>query len=237
MLLPPSSLETLLKSPFKSNAGTLSSGTDNATPAMWSSMNSLVPHFVPLVPVSQNSNSIPFHDPSQLYQPSPSLVMGTNSAYMFGSTSNAGGYMLSLSINSRGSAAIDPTGAPSSPRFLSEEMPFVDTDLATVDQEEFSKGMDVPRLDFMSSSVVAASSLAHKCATAGRLSLFSQDNSTSRISEKGPSDMNRAAGASEVDNDEVPDSNNDKIAELDHLAEFRDFGVLMNTNLEKLSLR
>jgi hypothetical protein len=234
MLLPPSSLETLLKSPFKSITGNIHSGTDNTNTAMWSSMNSLIPHFVPLVPGSQNS--IPCHDPSQIYQPSPSLVMGTNnSGYMFGSAPNAGGYMLSLSINSRGSAAVDLTGAPSSPRLYCEEMPFVDTDLATGDMDEFSKGMDVPKLDFLSSSVVAASSLAHKCATATRLSLFSQDNNTSSISEKGLIHEHQVVGTSELS--EVPASTNSNISELDHLAEFRDFGALMNTNLEKLCLK
>lgn len=236
MLLPPSSLETLLKSPFKSITGNVHSGTDNTNTAMWSSMNSLIPHFVPLVPGSQNSSSMPCHDPSQIYQPSPSLVMGTtNSACMFGAAPNAGGYMLSLSINSRGSAAVDLTGAPSSPRLYSEEMPFVDTDLATGYLDEFSKGMDVPKLDFLSSSVVAASSLAHKCATATRLSLFSQDNSASSISEKGLIHENQVAETSGLS--ELPASNNSNIAEIDHLAEFRDFGALMNTNLEKLCLK
>ncbi len=143
--------------------------------------------------------------------------------------------MLSLSINSRGSAAVDLTGAPSSPRLYSEEMPFVDTDLATGYLDEYSKGMDVAKLDFLSSSVVAASSLAHKCATATRLSLFSQDSSASSISDKGLIHENQVAGASALS--ELPASNNSNIAEIDHLAEFRDFGALMNTNLEKLCLK
>jgi hypothetical protein len=43
------------------------------------------------------------------------------------------------------------------------------------------------------------------------------------------------AGASALS--ELPASNNSNIAEIDHLAEFRDFGALMNTNLEKLCLK
>jgi hypothetical protein len=114
-------------------------------------------------------------------------------------------------------------------------MPFVDTDLATGYLDEYSKGMDVAKLDFLSSSVVAASSLAHKCATATRLSLFSQDSSASSISDKGLIHENQVAGASALS--ELPASNNSNIAEIDHLAEFRDFGALMNTNLEKLCLK
>jgi len=247
MLLPPSSLETLLKSPFKNVAET-GTGADNARATMWSSMNALIPPFVPLVPGSQNSNHLlPHNDPSQFYQTATSFVMDSaNSALMFGSTSGGGGagYLSSLSFNSRGSVAItDPTasaggGAPPSPGYLAEEMPFVDTDLVALPRQHFSKGTDGSPPDFLLSSAAAASSLAHKCATASRLSMFAHDDA-SGVGKGATGGINRSAGeltmSMETGKDGVGNSNS-SINGLECLAEFRDFGASLNTNLQKLAL-
>lgn len=220
----------------------MDAGTENAIPTMWSSMNALTPHFVTLVPASQNCNLHPCHDPSQLYQPSPSPATGAaNSAIMLGSAQGGGGYFLSLSFNGKGSAAIgDPSGTgscmPLTPRFISEEMPFADNDLAAADEGLFSKAADVARIDFMSSSVAAASSLAHKCATASRLSLFSHDNVID-VDERGADYISQgSSGALEITNEDRPKSK-DNIVGIEHLAEFRDFGASLSTNLQNLSFR